>query len=207
MVSSNHLGKDERQDPFNGTGPTADLASIHELVINLSRTQTVKSMADTVANYCGKAFRSPAGAIFVERNGDLEIISQWSSSQGPKRHLAEQIIKNGPVTRAFRTGKPIFCRTPGMSQSPVSRYLHRLLRQCRCGSVTFLPIKTLEQQPVGVLGMILPHVEEFSSMRDNLVRWGHLVSGSIVRARAYDEALAARAQAENAVHSKDEFLS
>jgi len=207
MVSSNHLGKDETQDPFNGTGPTADLASIHELVINLSRTQTVKSMADTVANYCGKAFRSPAGAIFVERNGDLEIISQWRSRQGPKKHLAEGIIKNGPVARAFRTGKPIFWRTQGTSHSSVSRYLHHLLRRCRSGSVTFLPIKMSEQQAVGVLGMILPHVEEFSSMRDKLVRLGPILSGSIVRARAYDEALVARTQAENAIHSKDEFLS
>ena len=207
MVSSNHLGKDERQDPFTGIGPTADLRSMHELVIDLSCAQTVKSMADTVANYCGKAFRSPAGAIFVERNGDLEIISQWSSSQGPKRHLAEQIIKNGPVARAFRTGKPIFCRTPGTSQSPVSRYLHQLLRRCRSRTVTFLPIRMSQQPPVGVLGMILPHVEEFSSMRENLVQLGQLVSGSIVRARAYDEALTARLEAENAIHSKDEFLS
>jgi len=55
--------------------------------------------------------------------------------------------------------------------------------------------------------MILPRVEEFSSMRENLVQLGQLVSGSIVRARAYDEALAARLQAENAIHNKDEFLS
>src|SRR6266581_2329785 len=120
MVSSNYLGKDERQDAFTVSGPTADLQSIHRLVIDLSRAQTLKSMADTVANWCGKAFRSPAGAIFVERNGDLEIISQWRSRLGPKKHLAEQIIMNGPVARAFRTGKPIFCPTPGTFQSSVS---------------------------------------------------------------------------------------
>jgi signal transduction histidine kinase len=207
MVSSNHLGKDETQDGFTRIGPNADLRSMHELVINLSRAHTVKSMADTVANYCGKVFQSPAGAIFVERNGNLEIISQWRSRRAPKKHLAEEIIKNGPAARAFRTGKPIFCRTPGAAQSSISRYLHRLLRRCRSGSATFLPIRTSEQQPVGVLGIILPYVEEFSSMRDRLVRLGHVLSGSMVRARAYDEALAARTQAENAIHSKDEFLS
>ncbi len=191
----------------SSNGPNADLRSMHELVINLSRAQTVKSMAETVANYCGKAFRSPAGAIFVELNGDLEMISQWRSRAGPKKHLAEEIVKNGPVARAFRTGKPIFCRTPGTSQSSVSRYLYRLLRQCRSGSVTFLPIRMSPQQPVGVLGLILPHVEEFTAIRDRLVRLGRILSGSIVRARAYDEALAARMQAENAIHSKDEFLS
>ncbi len=207
MVSSNDLGKDGKQGVFTGIGPTADLRSIHELVIDLSRAQTVKSMADRVANYCGKTFRSPAGAIFLERNGDLEIISQWRSRQGPKKHLAEEMIKNGPVARAFRTGKAIFCHTQRTSRSSVSRYLYRLLKQYRSGTVTFLPIRMSEQQPVGVLGMILPHFDEFSSMRDNLVQLGRVVSGSIVRARAYDEALAARVQAENVIHSKDEFLS
>ena len=137
MVSSNHLGKDETQDGFTRIGPNADLRSMHELVINLSRAHTVKSMADTVANYCGKVFQSPAGAIFVERNGNLEIISQWRSRRAPKKHLAEEIIMNGPAARVFRTGKPIFCRTPGAAQSSISRYLHRLLRRCRSGSATF----------------------------------------------------------------------
>jgi signal transduction histidine kinase len=207
MVSSNHLGKAQTQDASIGIGLNADLRSMHELVINLSTAQTVKSMADAVSNYCGKALRSPAGAIFVERNGDLEMISQWRSRQGPKKHLAEEIVKNGPVARAFRTGKPIFCRTQDTSQSNVSRYLYRLLRRSRSGSVTFLPITMSEQQPVGVLGMILPQVEEFGALRDRLLRLGRVLSGSILRARAYDEALAARAQAENAIHSKDEFLS
>jgi signal transduction histidine kinase len=184
------------------------IPSMHELLVSLSRAQTLRSTADTVGNYCGKAFRSPAGTIFVERDGDLQLVSQWRSKQIPKKHLAEEIVKKGPVVRAFRTGEPILWRQKRMPHSNVARYLYRLLRRCRCRSVIFLPIRVPEQRPVGVLAIVLPHAGEFAPvMCDSLLRFGQIVSGCIVRARAYDEAIAARIRAENAIQSKDEFLS
>ena len=82
--------------------------SMHELVVNLSRAQSLRSMADTVADYCGRTFSSSAGLIFVERDGGLQLVSQWRAKQIPKLDLAEETIRKGPVTRAFRTGEPSF---------------------------------------------------------------------------------------------------
>jgi signal transduction histidine kinase len=61
---------------------------------------------------------------------------------------------------------------------------------------------------VGVLAVVVPRAEAFSpELREDLIRLGQIVSGCIVRARAYDEALAAQARAENTVRRKEEFLS
>ena len=100
MVSSNHLGKDETQDGFTRIGPNADLRSMHELVINLSRAHTVKSMADTVANYCGKVFQSPAGAFYLGRQFFLGAARQLAmrGAVGPDRHpRIPQAPQFGPI--------------------------------------------------------------------------------------------------------------
>jgi signal transduction histidine kinase len=182
--------------------------SMHELVVELSSADNLRSIADIVAKYCGKAFRSPAGMVFLERGGDLEMISQWRSRQIPQKYLTEDMIKNGPVTRAFRTGEPVFWRRDRLPRSNASRRVNRLLRQCHCRSVAFVPVSAPEQRPVAVLAIVLPHAEEFTStVYAEAVRLARVVSGCIVRARAYDEAVAARVTAENAIQSKDEFLS
>src|SRR6266850_1457586 len=140
-------GADRLRDANAVTGlkGKANPPSMHELLLSLSRAQTLRSMADTVGNYCGKAFRSPAGMIFVERNGDLQLVSQWRSRQISKKYLAEEIIKKGPVARAFRTGKPTFWRQERLPHSTVARYLCRLLRRCQGQSFAFLPISRPDQ--------------------------------------------------------------
>jgi signal transduction histidine kinase len=196
------------QKAVTGLIGKGDPVSMHELVVNLSRAETLRSMADTVGTYCGTALRSPAGMIFVERDGDLQMVSQWRSKHISTKHLSEETIKTGPVARAFRTGQPVVWCHERIAHSNVDRILYRLLRSCRGRSVTFLPIRTPKQPPVGVLAIVLSHADEFIPIvQEDLVRLGQVVSGCIVRARAYEEALSARLRAENAIHSKDEFLS
>jgi signal transduction histidine kinase len=192
MVSRNDLSKDK--------------SSMNDLFIGLSRAHTLRSMAEAVGTYCGKAFRSPAGMIFVERDSGLELVSQWCSRPIPKTPLPEEMIKTGPVAHAFRTGEPVFLDQDQMRRSNASRCLYRLLRKCQCRSVTFLPISAPKERPIGVLGIVLPQLNGFARSTD-MVRLGQTISGWIQRARAYDEALAARVKAENAMQSKDEFLS
>src|SRR6185436_9489158 len=72
----------------------------------------------------------------------------------------------------------------------------------------FLPIGLPEQRPVGFLVLVLRGTNDRDrAVYDHLVRLGQIISGSIVRARAYDEAIALRDRAENALQNKDEFLS
>jgi signal transduction histidine kinase len=192
---------------FTRQGHGEDPESMHELVVSLSRIENLRAMADVVGNYCRKVFRSPAGMMFIERDGDLHLAAQWRCRQIRKGKLAQEIIKNGPVARAFRTGKPIFWHER-MPHSTVSRCLYRLIRQCHSDSVTFLPIRIPDRPPVGVLAIVLPQAGETAAVQhDHLLRLAQIVSASIVRARAHDEALAARVRAESATQSKEQFLS
>jgi signal transduction histidine kinase len=201
---------DPLRDSHNSHGRhrKRETPSMHELVVTLSCAQTLKSMADSVANYCGKTFSGSTGMIFASVDGDLRLVSQWRSNKIPKNDLTEEMIKGGPVARAFRTGEPSFWRQDRARHSQVSRCLGRVLRRSRCQSVFFLPLSAPGQQPVGVLAILLPDVEELvPAMRDHLLRLGQIVAGCIARARAYDAALAARVKAEDASRTKDEFIS
>jgi signal transduction histidine kinase len=162
---------------------------MHDLVVSLSRAQTLRSMADAIGTYCGKAFRSPAGMIFVEREGRLQLLSQWHSRQIPKKQFAQQIIREGLIGRAFKSAKPVFWR-----------------RQSR--SITVLPILAAGRRPIGVMAVVVPPAAQITKgVHDSLVRFAQIFSGCIARVRAYDDALAARDKAVNAAQSKDEFLS
>src|SRR5262245_60545736 len=191
----------------NGKRPE-DSPLMRELVVNLSRAAHVRTMADMVGHYCRKAFDSPAGMLFAERDGALQIVSHWRPGDVPSKQLIDEMIKKGPVARAFQTGVLVLWHRNRITKSNASRVLLQLLRRCRCRSVAFLPIGIPEQRPVGVLAIVLP-VEDRSArpVYNELLRLGQILSGCIVRARAYDEAVTARAKAEHAVQSKDEFLS
>jgi len=181
---------------------------IEELALHLSQAQTLRSVADTVSRYCGKVFGSPTGMIFVERHGNLELVRAWRSSQFSIKHLSAEIMTKGPVAQAFRTGDPVFWFRKQSRPSSIFRQLGQALRLPHSGCAAFLPIGAPRQSPVGVLAMVIPQADGFaSSMHDDLLRVGQLVSGCIVRARAYDEALAARVTAERIIRQKDEFFS
>jgi signal transduction histidine kinase len=179
---------------------------LSQLAVTLARAQDPKTMADTVKNYCATAFRSPAGMIFVERDGTLQLVSHWPAGESPKKTIVDEIRKKGPVLRAFQTGAPVFWRQE--RQSNIGRFLCGFLRRCHGDSVTFLPISAPGQRPLGVLAVALSRGPEFPPVvYDDLVQLAEIVSGYIERARAYDEAVAARVRAEDATRSKDEFLS
>jgi signal transduction histidine kinase len=191
-----------------GPGKKISPPSMHELVVNLSRAQSLRSMADTVADYCGRTFCSSAGMIFIERDGGLQMASQWRVKQIPKMDVAEELIRKGPVARAFRTGEPSFWRQDRMPNSPVSRSLFRLFQRLNYQSVAFLPISAPGQRPVGVLTVILRDAQHcVPPVLDELIRLSQIVAGCVVRARAYDAAIAACVKAENASRRKDEFIS
>jgi signal transduction histidine kinase len=201
----NHLQKAKMvSSPMPGK---AILPMTNDLIIRLNRAQTLRAVADVVGEYCSKAFRSPAGMVFAEHDSRLQMVSHWCSREIPPRYLAEGMIEKGPVIRAFRTGEPVFWRRDQMLRSPASRHLSRLLRRCHSDSVTFIPVSA-EGVSVGVLAMVLRDSAEFvSAFRDDLIRLSSLLAGCIVRARDYDDAIAARLKAETVANKKDEFLS
>jgi signal transduction histidine kinase/PAS domain-containing protein len=183
-------------------------AALYDLMVNMSNAHTLKSVVDTFVNYCRQRFSSPAGMVFVERAGDLELISQWHSARFSKKALAKEMIRNGPVARAFRARAPIVWPRERTPSSNVTRYLQRLLNRSRCASVVFLPIGSLPRRPFGVLAMVLSNAANSTpSMLDHVRHLGRTISGSIERARAYEEVLAARIEAERDITKREEFLS
>jgi signal transduction histidine kinase len=181
---------------------------IKELALSLSQAQTLRSVADTVERFCGKTFGSPTGMIFVEREGNLELIRAWRSRQVSIKHLSAEIVKKGPIAQAFRTGDPVFWLRKHSRPSSVFRHLREALHLAHDGCAAFLPIGTARQSPVGVLAMAIPDTHGSASpMHDDLLRVGQILSGCIVRALAYEEALAARVIAERIIRQKDEFFS
>jgi signal transduction histidine kinase len=184
------------------------LPPTNELIIRLNRAETLPAIAEVVGEYCSKAFRSPAGMLFAEMGGRLQMISHWCSRDIPPKYLAEGIIKKGPILRAFRTREPVFWHRAQIARSAATSPVCRLLQRCQSDGVTFIPIGAPGEYCVGVLAMVLRDSEDFvSAFRSDLGRLSHLVAGCIVRARDYDEAVAARVRAETAAQNKDEFLS
>jgi signal transduction histidine kinase len=182
--------------------------ALMELALKLNHADTLRSVTDTVGNYCGKAMGIPAGMIFVERNKNLHLISWWRSTPTSETHLAEEVMQSGPVVRTFRTGEPLFWNKKHNYPSTALRYLCREFVRSKHRSIAFLPLGASGQPPIGVLALVLPRTSEFAlNARDGLLQFARMISGCIMRARAYDEALAARAGAEDAVQRKDEFLS
>jgi signal transduction histidine kinase len=180
---------------------------MHDLVVNLSRAQTLRSLAKSVAYYCGKSLCSRAGMIFVECDGDLQLLSQWQSRGLAMKDLDHSLILKGPVARAFRSGEPLIWQLQQrMPRSRVTRSLWRLLRRSGGKSISFLPISAPGQKPVGVLAIVLQGDPELV-LQSDLLRLGHIVAGCVGRARAYDAAITARVRAENATRRKDEFIS
>jgi signal transduction histidine kinase len=117
-------------------------------------------------------------------------------------------MKKGPVARTFRTGEPMFCDKKHSYPSAALRSLCREFVRSEDRSMAFLPIGASDQPPVGVLALVLPRATRFAlETRDRLLVFARMISGCIMRARAYDEAIAARTGAEDAMQRKDEFLS
>jgi len=181
--------------------------SLHELLVKLSRAHTLMSVVQIVAAYCRRVLASQAGMIFMERDGKLLAVSQWNSNQVPKRFPSEEEVRNGRVTHAFRTGVPVFW-SQAKSRLEISNYLRRLLPGHRWRSAAFLPISSAGGQPCGVLALFFLHEREWlPETRDEVSRLGQLVSGSMIRARGFDEALAARAMAERTRQRHEGYLS
>src|SRR5215831_15632550 len=120
-----------------GTGRLhpADRRALMELALKLNHADTLRSVTDTVGNYCGKALGIPAGMIFVERNKDLHLISWWRSTTASTKHLAQEVMQSGPVVRTFRTGEPMFWNKKHNYPSAALRYLCREFVRSRHRSI------------------------------------------------------------------------
>src|SRR5262249_55671064 len=93
------------------TAPTMDSVhapSLHELGVRLGRAQRVVPVSQPLGDYCRKSFASRAGLVFLDRAGELNLVWQWRAKQVAKRYLAAEMIRKGPATQSFRSGRPMF---------------------------------------------------------------------------------------------------
>jgi signal transduction histidine kinase len=88
------------------------------------------------------------------------------------------------------------------------RYLRRLFPGRHPRSVAFLPLSGAGGKPFGVVVMVLLHHDDLTrDLQQGVLVLGQIFAGYISRAKAYDDALAARAAAEHENRRKEEFLS
>ena len=193
------------------TAPTMESVhapSLHELVVRLGRAQTVAAVSQTLGDYCRKSFASPAGLIFIDRGGELNLVWQWRAKQVAKRYLAVEMIRKGPATQTFRSGRSMFWSQGRRCPVDVVRYLRRLFPGRHPRSVAFLPLSGAGGRPFGAVAMALLHHDDFTpDIQQEVLLLGQIFAGYISRAKAYDDALAARAAAENENRRKEDFLS
>jgi signal transduction histidine kinase len=184
------------------------VAPFHELLIDVNRAYTLTSIVQIVGRYCSTVLDSPIGMMFVERNDQPPLVLRWRSDHLSKECRSDDLFKKGPITHAFRTGSLILWSEGDRAHTDISRYLRRFFPGPHQRTIAFLPIGPTGEAPVGVIAMVLLHLDRLNSeFRTDMHRLSNLVSECIARARAYDEALAARIEAENLSQRKEEFLS
>lgn len=156
-----------------------------QLVIELSRTQTLKSVAQIVKKYCSRNFGSRVGMFFTERDGRIRMIFQWRSgdiSRNPADRIQQDLI-----AQVSRTGKPVF--RPG-----------------RRTGIGFLPMKDATEHTGGVLVIFVDREHQVKvDAKERMSRFATIAGTSILRAVVFDEAIAARAAAER-IHQRQADL-
>ncbi len=166
----------------------------------------LNSIGDAVCKYCSKVFDSPAGAIFLQKESNLETVYQWQSRQISRKNRNENAIDSGPAYQVLRTGTSLIGYRP-KPRARVEDYLQRMLA-CQDASINFLPLFGSEQSPLGVLAISLRNCSKPApAVYEQLSSLAEIVSRCIARTHAYQEAVAARVRAETSVKTQDDFLS
>jgi signal transduction histidine kinase len=193
------------------TAPTmgsVHASSLQELIVHLGQAQTVAAVSQTLGDYCRKSFCSPAGLVFVEHGGELSTVYQWRARQVSNKYLAAEMIRKGPAAQAFRSGRCMFWSQSAKCSVDTERYLRRLLPGRHPRSLAFIPLSDGGSKRFGVVAMMLLHDDQMTrDLQHQILALGQIFAGYISRAKAYDDALAARAAAETENRRKEEFLS
>jgi signal transduction histidine kinase len=190
--------------------PSGERPMFCDLFSKLNRAYTLTSVVQLIADYFSTALASPEGMIFVDSGRHPRLAWQWSTREGSMRHLEESGLPRGLLAKTFHTGNAAFCAQGDTSHPAISLYLRRAFPDSKTAGVAFIPIGAggASSLPVAVVVMVLLHERSLTPEFIQDIRFsGRLAAESIVRARTYDEALAASLEAQNANRRKEEFFS
>jgi signal transduction histidine kinase len=190
--------------------PSGERPMLRDFLSRLNRAYTLTSVLQLIAEYLSTALASPEGMIFVKRDNSPQLVWRWHSRRTSTNRLDESVLPKGLLAKTFRTCSAAFCPQADNAHPEISRYMRHAFPHSRNAGVALIPICTqgATTSPVAVIVMVLLHehslTEEFiQDMRFS----GRVAAESIVRARIYDEALAASLEAQSANRHKEEFLS
>jgi two-component sensor histidine kinase len=128
--------------------------------------------------------------IFLEQNGELALMDQWRSREVANRYLAVEMIRKGPATQTFRSGKCTFWSQARRCRLDIARYLRRLFPGPRPRSVAFLPLCMPDGKTFGVLAMVLVHPHGFThDVKEDVLLLRRIFAGYIGGARGCEEFL------------------
>jgi signal transduction histidine kinase len=174
-------------------------------LMDLNQADSVASVSGALGTYCAKAFRSPAGMIISEQDGERQLAAHWPPRLMSKKPLIDEMMNAAAVSKALDHAGPVFWSQS--SNNPFFRLLRRMLPGKAAPAVAFWPLRPSAQEAVAVLVMVLDEPKLTRDALDDLNRVGHIASVGIVRSRAYEAAHAARLAAERANQQKEESIS
>jgi len=161
-----------------------------EFTAQLNGASTVDSVLKTCAAYCRRVMGAAAGGVFFERKGRLEMAAQWRSKRVSIRNAAPEFVRNARAVRVFESCQPRFWR-----------------HSRGAGSFALLPL-TAKGRAFGVLALVFPNRGNSpGGGRSEAAFVASASAAAFARARAYDEAQAARREAEQSSRFKEEFLA
>jgi K+-sensing histidine kinase KdpD/ActR/RegA family two-component response regulator len=181
---------------------------MHELTAALSEAVTVKAVAKAVVQYGGVLVGAIAGAvsILVDNGTRFETLNV-APSDGPSGEASTYAAERGLcVTDVVQTGEPVFVASWAESQERYWRSASLAADAAHLSSAV-LPL-LVEGTAIGVLEFHFSVPVNFDAeYRELLISVALHCAQALDRARLYESAQRARAEAETANRLKDDFLS
>lgn len=195
-----------RASEARGRALAARTSRLHGLTAALSESVTLAAVARAVVLQGRNAVGATAGEVTLLADGDTKFETLYSEGQGMRPGERYPVEPGFCATDAVRQGRAIYISSFEEWQQ---RYPPAASKAADGGYVSSATVPLLvDRNPIGVIAFYFTAPVNFDDeYRELLVSVAQDCAQALDRARLYESAQKARADAENANRLKDEFVS
>lgn len=195
-----------RASEARGRALAARTSRLHGLTAALSESVTLAAVAKAVVLQGRNAVGATAGEVTLLIDGDTKFETLYAEGEGMRLAERYPVEPGFSATDAVRQGRAIYLSSFEEWQQ---RYPAAASRAADGGYVSSATVPLLvDRNPIGVLAFYFTAPVNFDDeYRELLVSVAQDCAQALDRARLYEAAQKARAEAENANRLKDEFVS
>ena len=195
-----------RASEARGRALAARTSRLHGLTAALSESVTLAAVAKAVVLQGRNAVGATAGEVTLLTDGDTRFETLYSEGQGMRPGERHPVEPGFCATDAVRQGRAIYISSFEEWQQ---RYPPAASRAADGGYVSSATVPLLvDRNPIGVVAFYFTAPVNFDDeYRELLVSVAQDCAQALDRARLFEAAQKARADAENANRLKDEFVS